>query len=461
MKNWFEEARFGMFIHWGLYAIPARGEWVRSREKISVEDYQQYFHDFNPVDYDPKAWAKLAKAAGMKYAVMTAKHHDGFCLFDSVFTDYKSTNTAAKRDLIREYVNAFRAEGIKIGFYYSLLDWHHPDYPAFGDAHHPMRDNEDYDGWEHEFDKYVTYMHNQVEELCTAYGQVDLFWFDFSYDEMHGEKWKATELVRMVRKYWPDVLIDNRLEINLSGTSSLQTGNPTEYSGDFVSPEQLIPPNGMTDNKGNPVPWEACITMNNHWGYNAIDKNFKPADMLIKKLVECVSKGGNLLLNVGPDAKGNIPEESVEILQQIGRWMDKNSESIYNCGSVMHASQDTSNLTPLSKPEYGRITRHGNILYYHIFESQIGGIPLVGLKREDIKRIWYVATGAEIKISDAWFFRDHTDIVFISLGDSPILPDPTDTVIGVELWGEDDNEYDETEEVTEEVTDEVTEGKTA
>jgi len=422
MKNWFTEARFGMFIHWGLYAIPARGEWVRSREKMPVEDYEQFFHNFNPTDYDPKAWAKAAKKAGMKYAVMTTKHHDGFCLFDSVFTDYKSTATQAKRDLIKEYVEAFRAEGIKIGFYYSIIDWHHPNYPAYGDRHHPMRDNEDYKDWDHDFDKYLTYMHGQVEELCTIYGQIDLLWFDFSYDDMTGEKWKATELVRMIRKYWPDILINNRLEVNRSDQSTLHLGNPSEYAGDFVSPEQIIPPSGVLNKKGQPIPWEACITMNNNWGYHATDKNFKSSDMLIRKLVECVSKGGNMLLNIGPDAKGNIPPESAKILDEIGKWMEKNSESIHNCGNAN-----------MEKPEYGRITKNGNTLYYHITENQVGAIPLVGLKHEDVKRVWNVATGAEVKISDAWYLHDHTEMVFITLGDSPILPDLVDTVIGVEL----------------------------
>jgi alpha-L-fucosidase len=208
--DWFTNSRFGMFIHWGIYSIPARNEWVRSLEKISVEDYQIHFDNFDPVDYDPKKWAKAAKDAGMKYAVMTAKHHDGFCLFDSKLTEYKCTNTNTKRDLIKEYVDAFRAEGIKIGIYYSLIDWYHPDYPAYGDKLHPMRDNEDFKGKEHNFENYLKYMHGQVEELCTGYGQIDLFWFDFSYDDMHGEKWKATELLRMIRGYWPDVLIDNR-----------------------------------------------------------------------------------------------------------------------------------------------------------------------------------------------------------------------------------------------------------
>ena len=204
--------RFGMFIHWGLYAIPAEGEWIRSIKRISVEDYQPYFDTFDPVNYDPKKWAKIAKKAGMRYAVLTTKHHDGFCLFDSQYTDYKATNTPAGRDLVREYVDAFRAEGIKVGFYYSLLDWHHPDYPAYKDAHHPMRGNEDYKGQTGEhFERYVEYMHNQVRELLTNYGKIDIIWFDFSYDDMTAEKWQATKMVKMARELQPGIIIDNRM----------------------------------------------------------------------------------------------------------------------------------------------------------------------------------------------------------------------------------------------------------
>ena len=420
--DWFTESRFGMFIHWGIYSIPARGEWVRSLEKITVDDYQRHFNNFDPVDYDPKKWAKAAKDAGMKYAVMTAKHHDGFCLFDSDLTDYKCTNTKAGRDLIKEYVEAFRAEGLKIGIYYSLIDWHHPDYPTYGDKIHPMRDNEEFKDNKHDFDNYLKYMHGQVEELCTGYGKIDLFWFDFSYDDKHGEKWKATELLRMIRSYWPEVLIDNRLEGSGEGYGSLEGENPNEYAGDYVSPEQIIPLFPLKNPKSEYIPWEACITMNGHWAYHATDRNFKPADMLIKKLVECVSKGGNLLLNVGPDAKGNIPQESLDILAGIGRWMKKNAESIYGCG-----------IAEIPKPEYGRITGKGNILYYHVMESQVGAVPLMGIEPEKIKRMWYVASGAEIRRSTAWFLYNHPDIAFVDFGDSPMLPDPIDTVVGVEL----------------------------
>jgi len=197
----------GMFINWG---ISPKGEWRQSIEKIPVEDYTLYFLDFDPNDYNPAAWAKEAKDAGVEYAVMTAKTHDGFCLFNSLFTDYKSTSTPAKGDLIQEYVEAFRAEGIKIGLYYSLLDWHHPDYPAYGDKYHPMRDNEDYEDWaqHQDFNKYLKYIRNQVEELCTCYGKIDLFWFGFCYDDMTAEKFQTGELASIVKRYHPKAQID-------------------------------------------------------------------------------------------------------------------------------------------------------------------------------------------------------------------------------------------------------------
>ncbi|MDD4797383.1 MAG: alpha-L-fucosidase [Eubacteriales bacterium] len=423
--KWFVHDRFGMFIHWGLYAIPARGEWVRSYEEIPVDDYQPFFDEFNPVDFDAKKWAAAAKRAGMKYAVLTSKHHDGFCLFDSRLTDYKSTNTPAGRDIVAEFLDAFRAEGIKVGLYYSLLDWHHPDYPAYGDERHPMRNNPAYEGQGEHFDRYLDYMHGQVRELCTNYGKLDIMWYDFSYADMTGEKWRATELVRMVRALQPGIVLDNRLEVSGEGFGSLLTAQPSEYSGDFVSPEQIIPPDGIFDQMGNRVVWESCITMNNNWGYCAQDKFFKPAPMLVRKLVECVSKGGNLLLNVGPDARGNIPQESLDILEQIGAWMDKNHRSIYGCGAA-----------GLPKPENGRITRSGNTLYYHITEPSVGYIPLMGVSADDVKRIRYLADGSELHMVKNWITTNYSDVVFTTFGPDPQLPDAVDSVIQVELKGE-------------------------
>ncbi|MFB9279035.1 alpha-L-fucosidase [Cohnella cellulosilytica] len=427
--KWFLNDRFGMFIHWGLYAIPARGEWVRSVEKISSEDYRPYFEEFNPDKYDPRAWAKAAKAAGMKYAVLTAKHHDGFCLFDSKLTDYKSTNTKAGRDLVREFLVAFRAEGLKAGLYYSLIDWHHPDYPAYGDRIHPMRENEAYKRDPATFDRYLDYMHGQVRELLTDYGKLDVMWFDFSYEEMKGEKWRATELMEMIRSLQPHIVVDNRLEASGEEGGSIYTSEPSFYSGDFASPEQIIPPSGVVNESGDSIPWEACITLNNNWGYAAADRTYKSAKTVIRKLVECVSKNGNLLLNVGPDARGEIPADSLRILDEIGQWMERNADSIYGCGQA-----------GLPKPDWGRYTRKGNKLYAHLFEESIGPVNLAGLAGK-IKRARLLSDGSELFVSRPWNAVMYPDDAFFNFAQPEHftypLPDDRDTV--VEILLEDDN----------------------
>jgi alpha-L-fucosidase len=419
--EWFLKDRFGMFIHWGLYAIPARGEWVRNSERISNEDYQVYFDEFNPERYDPKAWAKTAKAAGMKYAVLTAKHHDGFCLFDSKLTDYKSTNTKSGRDLVREFLDAFREEGLKVGLYYSLIDWHHPDYPAYGDEFHPMRDNEAYKRDPSTFGRYLDYMHGQIRELLTGYGKLDIMWFDFSYGEMKGETWRATELMETIRSLQPHIVLDNRLDASGGNGGSIHTSNPSFYSGDFASPEQIIPPSGVTDNEGRSIPWEACVTLNNNWGYGSTDKTYKKAGTIIRKLVECVSKNGNLLLNVGPDAKGEIPLESVRILEEVGEWVLRNGDSIYGCGQ-----------SELPKPEWGRYTRKGNKLYAHIFEESIGPVNLAGLAGR-VKQARLLSDGSELFVSRPWNTEMYPNDAFFNFARPEVLtyplPDERDTVV--------------------------------
>ncbi len=417
--EWFRNDRFGMFIHWGIYAIPARGEWVRSSEHITDEQYNTYFHEFDPVKFQPTEWAKLARQAGMRYAILTAKHHDGFCLFDTKTTDFKSTNTPAKRDLVKEYVEAFRAEGLKVGLYYSLPDWHHPDYPAFGDRQHPMRENLSWKGRTHQFDRYIDYMHEQVRELCTNYGQIDLLWFDFSYWEMTGEAWRATDLVRMVRKLQPDILIDNRLGGNMFASE------PDEYAGDFHGPEQGVPRNPLVDVDGYPVPWETCITLNNSWGYSSADTAWKDAGFVIRTLVNCVSKGGNLLVNVGPDAYGVIPEASADILRQVGKWLDKNGKSIYGCG-----------VSSEMKPEWGRYTCDGQKLFAHVLERVVGHITLPGLK-DRIVKARLLQDGSEVILTPFWNEGvdtfDEPDDIFMNFAlpvqGTYLLPDPVDTVV--------------------------------
>lgn len=423
--EWMMEDRFGMFIHWGLYSITASGEWKQSYEKIPASSYERYFDLFNPVDYDPNQWAETAKHAGMKYAVLTVKHHEGFCLFDSEYTDFKSTNTQCKRDLVKEFVDAFRSRGIKVGLYYSLFDWHHPDYHHFGDLYHPMRDNEEYRDYMYDFNRYLSYLHNQIYELMTKYGKIDILWFDNSYGDMVGEKWEATKLVQMVRKLQPDIIINNRLEVNASSKGSLGTKAPTEYCGDFVAPEQIVPPQGIKDDFGKRLPWEASCTMNNNWGYVTGKCNYKTAKTLIRKVVECVSKGGNLLVNISPNARGLIPKESLDTLHEIGDWIHYYGESIYGC-----------DYSSLEKPEWGYYTQKGNTLYAHIFEQTIGPIPLK-IPREKIKSIRNLYDYSEVQIVTPWTTLLFPDYTFINFGNPPQATFPLvneiDTVIKIEL----------------------------
>ena len=419
---WFTRARFGLFLHWGLYAIPARGEWVRSVERIPNGEYDPLMIEFDPRHYDMREWMAAAKGAGMQYAVLTAKHHDGFCMFDSAYTEFKSTNSPAGRDFVREFLAAAREAGLRAGLYFSLIDWRHPDFPHFGDRNHPMRDDPAYGNEGRDFGRYLDYMHAQVRELCSNYGKLDLLWFDFSYGELRGEAWRGTQLMEMVRALQPDVVVNNRLEVSGEGFGSLAACAPTPFHGDFVSPEQIVPPDGLRDAQGRPLVWESCVTMNNHWGYCAQDHFYKPAPMLIKKLVECVSKGGNLLLNVGPDAQGRFPDQALAILAELGRWIDKNGRSIYGCGGA-----------GLPKPDFGRYTRRGDTLYAHIFENTVGPLPLFGVDKDRILSIRRLADGSEVKLSQSWVHSDYPGLAFADLGPDPALPDPIDTVLEIRL----------------------------
>ncbi len=422
--EWFTQARFGMFIHFGLYSIPARGEWVRSEEFIPKEDYDPLIHEFNPTHCDMRQWMRAIRDAGAQYVVFTAKHHDGFCLYDSAYTDFKSTNSPAGRDFVREFLDAARDCGLRAGLYFSIIDWRHPDFPHYGDKQHPMRNDPAYSNENRDFNRYLDYFHAQVREVCSNYGKLDLLWFDFSYDGLRGEAWRATELMEMVRSLQPDVVINNRLEVSGEGYGSLAACSPTPYHGDFITPEKMIPPHGLVDVEGRPLVWESCVTMNDHWGYCATDNFYKPAPMLIKQLVECVSKGGNMILNIGPDATGRIPQRSLEIMAEMGRWLERNGASIYGCGPA-----------GMEKPEYGRITRRGDTLYYHLYENTIGPMPLPGLEKERVGAIRRLADGTEAPLSTNWVHSDYPDVVFVDLGPDPVLPDSTDTVLEVRLKG--------------------------
>jgi alpha-L-fucosidase len=415
--SWWREARFGMFIHFGAYAVPGRGEWVKSNEHLTTEQYQKYIDDFNPVDFDAKKWAKAAKAAGMKYAVLTAKHHDGFCLFDSKLTDYKLSERFNGRDVVREFLDAFRAEGLKVGLYYSIIDWHHPDYPNVGN--HPQRDDKEYSKKTFHWDNYLKYMFGQVEELTKNYGKLDIMWFDYSFDDYSGEKWKAKELVKMIRKNQPSIILDNRLQVYEGVSSKLRT---ISELGDFETPEQGIPDAPLQDKFGNYIPWETCMTLNGVWGYSEFDKNWKSPELIVHSLVNCVSKNGNLLLNVGPDPRGNFPKACTDILSEVGKWLDKNGESIYGCGA-----------SKLERQDWGRYTQKDNLIFVHWLYPYLGDLNAKGVDGKTVKNVFILNSGAELPTYKTWFGNNDSGNLFINVGKSPQKPDNLDAVIKIEL----------------------------
>ncbi|MFZ4521398.1 MAG: alpha-L-fucosidase [Bacteroidales bacterium] len=352
---WWRDARFGMFIHWGLYAVPAGewngktgyGEWIRTSAEIPLEVYDQFRPKFNPVQFDADAWVKMAKDAGMKYIVITSKHHDGFCMFDTKQTDFTIMNTPFKRDPMKELATACRKYGLKFCFYYSIMDWHHPDYL-------PRRE------WEKtrtaegaDFSKYVPYMKAELKELLTNYGEIGVLWFDGEWESTWNEKY-GKEIYSYVKSLQPNVLVNNRV-----GAGRLDMEGLTKegaFGGDFGTPEQQIPATGLPG-----VDWETCMTMNDHWGYNRADKNFKSTGDIVRMLADIASKGGNYLLNVGPTSAGLIPGESIDRLAAIGNWMKVNGESIYG-----------TTASPFSNLAWGRCTQKltpgGAILYLHVLK---------------------------------------------------------------------------------------------
>ncbi|MBO9731527.1 MAG: alpha-L-fucosidase [Chitinophaga sp.] len=391
---WWTHDRFGMFIHWGLYAMPARHEWVKHNERLTNEQYQNYFDLFNPTQFDPKAWAKQAKAAGMKYAVLTTKHHEGFCLFDSKYTDYKATNTLAKRDLVKEFVDAFRAEGIKVGFYYSLIDWHHPDFTI--DYVHPQRPADNSDSAYarlnagRDMSKYRQYMRDQIKELLTHYGKIDILWLDFSYAGKNGkgkDDWAAVDLLKMIRKLQPGIIVDNRLNLE-----------EYEDGADFLTPEQ-VKVEELEQFRGKT--WETCQTFSGSWGYYRDENSWKSTHELLQLLIGSVSRGGNLILNVGPTARGVFDARAQNALGNIGDWMKGNSESIYGCtyAPTSFAVPQNSMLT------YNPTTKR---LYVHLLEYN-SKVVLPGYKG---------------KVKYAQLLHDNSEVKFTADGDNLALSLP-------------------------------------
>lgn len=380
--SWWTHDRFGMFIHWGLYAQAARHEWVKKREVISDEEYQKYFEIFNPDLFDPAEWAKKAKNAGMKYAVITVKHHEGFCMFDSEFTDYKVTNTAYGKDIIAEWVDAFRKEGLGIGFYYSLIDWHHPEFTI--DKVHPQYPNDEKKMAEmnksRDMSVYRQYLKDQVREILTNYGKIDILWLDFSYDEKGHEEWGSVELIKMVRKIQPEIILNDRADLR------------DHWGGwDFTTPEQYLP-NKWVEYNGEKVPWETCQTFSGSWGYYRDEHTWKDKKQLLVLLIGSVSRGGNLLLNVGPTARGTFDSRANDALAQLGDWMNFNSRSIYGCTQGPEQYQTPDNTLLTYNPENNR-------LYIHLLDYPLQNFLLPGYKGK-VKYAQFLHDASEIKITE-------------------------------------------------------------
>ena len=365
--KWFREARFGMFIHWGLYAQAAgswdgkpddgAGEWIMNDRQIPVSQYKSLVPQFNPVKFDARAWVRTAKNAGMKYIVITSNHHEGFGMYPTALTDWCIKSTPFQRDPLKELSVACRQEGIRLCFYYSIMDWHHPDYLP----RKPWNDEANPDA---DFDRYVTYMKGQLKELLTNYGPIGLLWFDGNWESTWNYD-RGADLYKYIRGIQPNLIVNNRVGRDRKGVAGTMDGQ--ERIGDYGTPEQTIPANGF----GPGVDWETCMTMNDTWGYKQQDQNWKSTQTLIRNLVDIASKGGNYLLNVGPTGEGLIPDASVERLQEIGAWMKINGEAIHDTVASPFSRQLPWGRCT-QKVEGGKTT-----LYLHVFNWPTDGRLLV------------------------------------------------------------------------------------
>lgn len=389
---WFRDARFGLFVHWGVYSVPAGewhgqtnyGEWFLEETKMPVSQYEKFAGQFNPVKFDAKEWVRLAKEAGMKYIVITSKHHDGFGMFRSDQTDWCIKSTPFQRDPLKELADACRGAGIRLCFYYSIMDWHHPDWGT-------RRAWNDKATGTPNMDRYVAYMKAELKELLTRYGPIGILWFDGEWESPWTHE-RGADLYNYVRSLQPDIIINNRVGKARAGMGGMDKG--AERVGDYGTPEQEIPATGF----GPGVDWESCMTMNNHWGYNKYDQHWKSSTTLIRNLVDCASKGGNYLLNVGPTSEGLIPAPSIERLKEIGVWMKANGDAIYG-----------TTASPFKRLPWGRCTMKANadgaILYLHVFNwPQDAQLLVPGLKNaaqrayvltDPAKKALAVQSGAE------------------------------------------------------------------
>jgi alpha-L-fucosidase len=380
--KWWHEARFGMFIHWGLYSILGRHEWVMEDEGIPVFEYAPLAKQFKPKPYPARYWAKLARETGMRYMVMTTKHHEGFCNFDATpLTDFCAPMQGPGRDLVREYVEAARAEGMRVGFYYSLMDWHHPDGARCATDEAARK-------------RFVEYTHGLLRKLMTNYGKIDILWYDVAWP-LDAAGWESEKMNKMVFELQPDIIVNNR----------------NKLPGDFSTPEQHI------ESESNGRAWEACMTLNDSWGYQRADDAWKTPSRVIRNLIECSRDGGNYLLNIGPRATGSVPEDSVRILTQVGDWMKRNGETIYNSDPCQPRNST-----------YASFTRKGNTLFMHVHFWPGDYVAIAGLQTQ-VKSARFFVSGESIK-----FEQDRFRVRFTGLPEE--APDHLITTIAIECDSE-------------------------
>ncbi len=411
-KIWFDKARFGMFVHWGhcsqtgwelswplvggVFSLP-------HCQNIPVEEYHSKALSFNPQQYNPQKWGELAKRLGMQYAILTAKHHDGFAMFHTQESDFSIQRSQYNKDIVGEFVAAMREAGLKIGLYFSLIDWYHPDYPAFTEADKPYTFGKYRQPTSEQWQRYTEFMFAQIRELLTNYGKIDIIWFDGSW-ERTPEQWKVKELGEMIRSLQPEILINDRLP----------------GCGDFDTPEQFIPPQPPNNT------WETCMTINESWGYNSTDKSFKSPRQLIHTLCEVAGKGGNLLLNISPMGDGEIQPELLTRLAEVEKWMSANGESIIGTDSGLEPWQF-----------YGSSTRKGDRIYLHLLMKPYDTISVRGLPIKRIKSVKSVATGKELSytsrcaIIDSLLSDDPMGELIIEIPESVI--DEYATAIAIDL----------------------------
>jgi alpha-L-fucosidase len=414
--DWWSRARFGMFIHWGLYSIPAgewkgntnHAEWIRTTAQIPLAEYDKFVGQFNPVKFNATDWVRMAKNAGMKYITITSKHHDGFCLFDSKYTDFDVMSTPFRRDILKELADACHKEGIKICWYHSIMDWHHPDYL-------PRREWEkDRPAAGADFDRYVQHMKNQLKELLTNYGEISVLWFDGEWEATWNQKY-GTEIYNYVRSLQPNIIINNRVGAGRAGMEGFTKAG--EFAGDFGTPEQEIPATGMPG-----LYWETCMTMNNNWGYNKHDDHWKSPEDLIRKLADIASKGGNFLLNIGPTAEGVFPEPAIERLKALGDWMKVNGEAIYS-----------TKASPFKTLSWGRCTQKsvdgGVRLYLHVFDWPTDGKLVVPGILNNPSRAYLLSDSKKTGLG----VGRNEDAIVISV--SPKAPDVINSVVVLDVDG--------------------------